>query len=107
MPLENQGSSGSSGSHWETTVINGEIMNAAISSTQGAFSKFTTSLLRDTGFYDSISTTLEEPITFGKNAGCSFTTDSCDPNINQEFCVGGTRSICDSNGYSISVCKPT
>ncbi|KAL4478294.1 hypothetical protein ABPG72_009530 [Tetrahymena utriculariae] len=105
MLFENQGGAGSAGSHWETTVINNEYMNAAISLTQGFFSKFTTSLLRDTGFYASVNAALEEPTFYGKDAGCSFVTGACDTN-KREFCSAGTQK-CDYYYYAVSACNPT
>jgi len=91
MALENQGSSGSLGSHWETTVINAEMMNASISLTQSSYSPFTTALLRDTGYYAAVSTLLEEPVTHGKNGGCAFVTGACNPTVNKEFCTAGAK----------------
>ncbi|EAR98413.2 leishmanolysin family protein (macronuclear) [Tetrahymena thermophila SB210] len=105
MLFENQGGAGSAGSHWETTVINNEYMNAAISLTQGFFSKFTTSLLRDTGFYSSVNAALEEPTFYGKDAGCTFVTGACDTN-KREYCSAGTQK-CDYYYYAVSACNPT
>ncbi len=45
MLLENQGSDGSLGSHWERTILNNEIMNAVNSNTDAYYSKLTFALL--------------------------------------------------------------
>ncbi|EGR29162.1 leishmanolysin family protein, putative [Ichthyophthirius multifiliis] len=64
--LEDQGGTGSVGSHWEQTVIADEYMNASISLNQAYFSGFTTNLLKDTGFYAEIDESMEEKTTYGK-----------------------------------------
>ena len=43
--MENQGGSGSIGSHWERTILNNEIMNAVNSNADAYYSKFTFALL--------------------------------------------------------------
>lgn len=78
-------------------------MNAAISSTMGSYTKFTTALLRDTGYYTSVNATMEGPISFGKNKGCTFVTGACST-TNAEFCTNGATNICDLNGNSVSAC---
>ncbi|EAR98414.2 leishmanolysin family protein (macronuclear) [Tetrahymena thermophila SB210] len=105
MLLENQGTAGSAGSHWETTVIKNEYMNAAVSNTQGFFSKFTTSLLKDTGFYASINSTMEEQVFYGKDAGCSFINGTCDQ-LKREFCKAGAQQ-CDYYHFSSGICNPS
>lgn len=41
-------------------------------------SGFTTALLRDTGYYYSVSNKLEENLLFGRGKGCSFILGTCD-----------------------------
>lgn len=50
VPLENDGGSGSVGSHWEKTFMPLEYMNATIES-PGIISDFTLTFLRATGWY--------------------------------------------------------
>jgi hypothetical protein len=57
MLLENQGSAGSLGSHWERTILNNEIMNAIASNTDAYFSYFTFALLKDTNWYALVDST--------------------------------------------------
>lgn len=80
-------------------------MVSAISSTQGAFSKLTTALLRDTGYYTSVNTALEEPVMFGKGKGCNFVTGSCSTAAGSEFCVAGAAQVCDDNAYAVGYCS--
>ncbi|EAR86150.2 leishmanolysin family protein (macronuclear) [Tetrahymena thermophila SB210] len=76
MFLENQGGSGSMGSHWEKDLIRNEYMTA--SQVQGSvISEFTAALLRDTGFYASINSNLLSPIYWGKYKGCDFFYNVC------------------------------
>ncbi|EGR26891.1 leishmanolysin family protein, putative [Ichthyophthirius multifiliis] len=105
MPLENQGGSGSAGSHWEQTAIADEYMNASSSHTQAHFSGFTTNLLRDTGFYAEVNFSMEEAMTYGQGKGCEFITGKCDQNI-REFCTPvQDDGLCDYYHYGSSSCS--
>ncbi|KAL4452842.1 hypothetical protein ABPG74_002407 [Tetrahymena malaccensis] len=107
MPLENQGGQGSSDSHWETTVVLDEIMNASPPNTIPIFTGFTAALLRDTGFYVSINSKMEEKSFYGKDAGCSFITGACDDK-KREFCpVGSQVQKCDYYYHGIGKCSPS
>lgn len=77
MQLENQGSSGSLGSHWERTLIQNEIMTAQAISTDSVFTNFTIALLKDTGYYESVRELPFDKITWGKGRGCSFVNNAC------------------------------
>ncbi|KAL4512679.1 hypothetical protein ABPG72_020516 [Tetrahymena utriculariae] len=103
MLLENQGTVSrlSLGNH----SYKNEYMNAAVSNTQGFFSKFTTSLLRDTGFYASINSTMEEQIFYGKDAGCSFVNRTCDSQ-KREYCKAEV-SQCDYYYFNSGICNPS
>ncbi|EGR26889.1 leishmanolysin family protein, putative [Ichthyophthirius multifiliis] len=105
MPLEDQGGSGSAGSHWEQTAIADEYMNASNSPTQAYFSAFTTSLLRDTGFYAEVNASMEEATTFGQGKGCQFITGKCDQSI-KEFCRPvEDNGLCDYYHHGSSNCS--
>ncbi|EAR98426.1 leishmanolysin family protein (macronuclear) [Tetrahymena thermophila SB210] len=105
MALENQGDEGSAGSHWETTIIQDEIMNASDSPTISIFTGFTAALLRDTGFYASVNSNMEEKSFYGKDAGCSFITGSCDDK-KREFCTEGSfEQKCDYYYHGVGQCN--
>ncbi|EGR34483.1 leishmanolysin family protein, putative [Ichthyophthirius multifiliis] len=105
MPLENQGGSGSAGSHWEKTAIADEYMNASRSFTQAHFSGFTTNLLRDTGFYAEVNASMEEKTTYGQGKGCQFITGQCDQKL-REFCTPvQDDGLCDFYHYGSSGCS--
>ncbi|EGR30052.1 leishmanolysin family protein, putative [Ichthyophthirius multifiliis] len=105
MPLENQGGKKSAGSHWEQTAIADEYMNASLSLTQAYFSGFTTSLLRDTGFYAEINESMEEQMFYGKGKGCDFVVGKCDQK-NREFCIPvKDDGLCDFYHHGSSNCN--
>jgi len=52
VEVENDGGSGSKGSHWERTVLHNEFMTAS-DMKNAAFSKFTLALLEDSGWYQA------------------------------------------------------
>ena len=51
IPIENAGETGSSGSHWEKKYILNENMGATSYSSLTYFSRFTMSLMEDSGWY--------------------------------------------------------
>eukprot|EP00825_Cyclidium_porcatum_P003294 TRINITY_DN1152_c0_g1_i4.p1 TRINITY_DN1152_c0_g1~~TRINITY_DN1152_c0_g1_i4.p1 ORF type:complete len:1226 (-),score=102.03 TRINITY_DN1152_c0_g1_i4:99-3776(-) len=83
MYIENQGGSGSAGSHWEVLISYGENMNAQVIPTNGILSQFTLSLLYDTGWYD-VDFTLAEYIGWGKGKGCDFINNGCNSTTSYE-----------------------
>lgn len=50
VEIENNGGSGSAGSHWERVILGNEMMTAS-EIDSSVFSKFTLALLEDTGWY--------------------------------------------------------
>ncbi|KAL4438373.1 hypothetical protein ABPG74_009412 [Tetrahymena malaccensis] len=77
MYLENQGGSGSMGSHWEKDLLANEFMTASIVNRVFSISEFTAALLLDTGYYAEINTNFLMPIYWGKNKGCDFFHNTC------------------------------
>lgn len=51
-------------------------MTGSVVSNKAVYSKFTFSLLYDTGWYD-VDFAYAEEIVWGKNQGCDFYTDAC------------------------------
>lgn len=70
MELENEGGSGSKGSHFERTLIRNEAMTAS-EVPNAALSKFTLSLMEDSGWYCP-NYENAAPIFFGAGLGCDF-----------------------------------
>eukprot|EP00163_Fabomonas_tropica_P003859 TRINITY_DN13440_c0_g1_i2.p1 TRINITY_DN13440_c0_g1~~TRINITY_DN13440_c0_g1_i2.p1 ORF type:complete len:735 (+),score=186.18 TRINITY_DN13440_c0_g1_i2:105-2309(+) len=69
-PLENNGGSGTVGSHWELSVFYGEYMvGASYAGSQNT--RLTGALFEDSGWYQ-VDRSKENPLAFGKGAGCDF-----------------------------------
>ncbi|EAR86011.2 leishmanolysin family protein (macronuclear) [Tetrahymena thermophila SB210] len=114
MYLENQGGSGSMGSHWERDLLSNEFMTASIVQRIYSISEFTAALLLDTGYYAEINSNFLNPIYWGKNKGCDFFNNSCNtakdlhefPNNTQESCDFYYEGIGSLQNYDdFSQCK--
>ena len=96
IPLENQGSEGSAGSHWEARYMLGDYM-ISTDYIENIISDITLALFEDSGFYkvDYYSGGLFK---FGKNAGCSFFNQKCiengQTNFANEFCTNFNGDFC-------------
>ncbi|EAR96056.1 leishmanolysin family protein (macronuclear) [Tetrahymena thermophila SB210] len=109
MPLENQGSAGSAGSHWESTVVSDEIMKSTVIKTNFYLSVFTIALLKDTGFYSQVNDSMADQYFYGKDAGCDFVLQECNSTNNKnEFCSKESEkpeNQCDFYGNGVSNCE--
>lgn len=76
MYLENEGTTGSKGSHWEKAILGNELMTAEASFLHAIFSEFSIALLKDTGFYD-VQNYSPEFLYFGRGSGCDFASLAC------------------------------
>ena len=83
IPVEDEGSSGSAGSHWETTAMGNDIQ-VAMSPTNNKLSPFTMQLLNESGFYQ-INWTMEEAFTYGKGKGCPILKGQC--SASENYCT--------------------
>ncbi len=70
MNLENDGSSGSAGSHFERLNFFNEVMTSSTVDFP-IFSGFSAAILRDSGWY-AVNETLVEKLVAGKNEGCEW-----------------------------------
>ncbi len=70
MNLENDGSNGSAGSHFERLNYFNEVMTSSIMEFP-IFSGFSAAILRDSGWY-AVNETLVEQLVAGKNEGCDW-----------------------------------
>jgi len=85
VPLEDGGSSGSAGSHWEKTLFPSEVMNPQVASPM-IISEFTIKLLEDLGWYRGDNA--HQNYTFLKNDGCgNITNMECNAEKSEEFCT--------------------
>lgn len=76
MRLENQGTGGSSGSHWERTILHNDIMTSSAIYHQLSWSYFNLAILKDTGWY-IVNETFFEPTFWGYQRGCEFFYKDC------------------------------
>ena len=86
VELENQGGSGTVGSHWEARILLGDYMNGVIYTPDQVISEFTLALLEDSGYYKANYYT-GGLMQFGKNKGCEFLELQCINNgaVNSKF----------------------
>ncbi|XP_065839196.1 leishmanolysin-like peptidase isoform X2 [Oscarella lobularis] len=89
VELENQGSAQTAFSHWEKRLLENEAMTGTFTQNP-VFSEITFALLEDSGWYKPDYSKADR-LNWGKNAGCSFTTQSCGSPINSNnpapFCT--------------------
>jgi hypothetical protein len=103
--LENQGGSGSAGSHWERRVFGYEYMTAS-QLEDFRMSEITLALLESTGWYQ-VDYNMAEPLVWGKGKGCAFLNQYCKNSFGQakfsEFCSSGDG--CTVGGRSGAYCQ--
>jgi len=88
--MENSGSSGTAGSHFERRQFAFEGMTSGLI-VQMQFSEFTLALLESTGWYVPDYDGYADPFYWGKGQGCGFLTGSCSSSSYDEFCSGSSR----------------
>ena len=108
--LENQGSSGSAGSHLERRVFGNEFMTAS-SINDARISEFTLAFLEGTGWY-TVNYSMAEPFFWGKNQGCNFVNGPCVDKTTKkakfdEFCSPLTSKGCTFHGRAGGYCATT
>lgn len=94
VPLEDGGSSGSAGSHWEKALHPSEVMNPMVGSPLQV-SQFTTSVFEDLGYY-KMKEGAHQFYTFGKGEGCGF--------INELTCADNNEDYCGANEWGNDHC---
>ena len=106
VPLENQGGSGSAGSHWEARYLLGDYM---ISSDyfDNVISDITLALFEDSGIY-KVNYYSGGLFKFGKNMGCEFFDNKCleggNTAFKNEFCIVNSEYICSRTKISRGQC---
>ena len=110
IPLENQGGTGSVGSHWESRYMLGDYMISTDYPDQ-AISDITLGLFEDSGFY-KVNYYSGGLFKFGKGKGCEFVSESkkCIENEKatfEEFCDTANAAMCSSSRTLKSSCYLT
>lgn len=70
VELEDEGGSGSAGSHWERRLVEDDLMVAVVGNNCG-MTNLTKLLLEASGWY-KINVTYVRPLYWGLNMGCNF-----------------------------------
>lgn len=83
MELENDGGDMSKFQHWESRIMNGDLMVSFVDRVDVAISEITLAFLEDLGWYET-KTYTGGLFRTGKGRGCSFLTANC-INFNQVF----------------------
>ena len=105
IPLENQGGSGSVGTHWESRYMLGDYM-ISTDYPDATISDITLALFEDTGFY-KVNYYSGGLFKFGKNKGCDFFSQKCIENERatfDEFCHSAKEPKCSSSRAIKSSC---
>ena len=106
VPLENQGSTGSVGAHWEARYMLGDYM---ISSDycDNVMSDITLALFEDSGLY-KVNYYSGGLFKFGKNMGCSFFNKKCieggSTDFKEEFCTNSNQYFCSRTKLTKGQC---
>ena len=104
VPLENEGSPGSAGSHWERSILGQEVMTGE-EQWEAQYSKITLALLEDSGWYE-VDYDMADRLEFGRGKGCNFIRDKCfGDDVFPEFCSVENQFGCDANGDKKVACK--
>lgn len=109
VEVENQGGSGSAGSHWERRIMNGDYMIAQTSE-DSSISEITFALFEDSGWYKMDSYSSGGLFQFGRNAGCSFLNSPCIVNekaTSKYFCDTNRKPQCFSGHRNKGICYLT
>jgi hypothetical protein len=100
--MENSGSSGTYGSHFERRQFANEIMTSGLIHDM-QMSELSLAALESTGWY-AVDYTYADNYNWGKGQGCSFLTGSCSSSSHPEFCSGSSRG-CTASGNSGGRCS--
>lgn len=100
VEIEDQGGSGTQGSHWEKRIMAQEYMSGISTTVRSYISKMSLAFFEDTGHYQADYSTAQTKMNWGKGKGCAFVDEKCSSATNiagGEFCTdrpaagGGNR----------------
>jgi len=88
--IEDQGGSGTAGSHWEKRIFNDDSMSGISTGVLSYHSRLTLAFFEDTGHYTANYDAADTRMAWGKGKGCAFAENKCDTlgtnDDNSEFC---------------------
>ena len=106
IELENQGGSGSEGSHWETRVMLGDYM-ISVDYAEQVISDITLALFEDSGWYE-VNYYTAGLFRFGKGQGCDFLNSKCvtngTSNFKFDYCDFRIYDTCSPNNLNRGEC---
>jgi leishmanolysin len=108
LELEDQGGSGTSGTHWEKRVLLNELMVGYFTGGEvtRSVSPMTLAYFKDSGHYDVDYSKADDPseLWFGRNAGCGFLSDKCNAS-SPFFCFTPGTIACSPDRLSVAFCN--
>ena len=106
IELENQGGSGSAGSHWEARIMLGDYM-ISTDYHEIVISEISLALLEDSGWY-GVNYYTGGLFRYGKGLGCDFLNTKCVSNnytdFDREFCVNAGEDRCSASNIDRGYC---
>eukprot|EP01084_Bolivina_argentea_P263912 446870_1 len=109
-PLEDTGSGGSAGAHWDEHYTMSALMGSTIWGGLQYFTDLSFSLMEDSGWY-YVNYSYSEPFYYGKDAGCDFFDEECidwttgESNFPQFFCESKSDNGCFYNYEAPGECE--
>ena len=104
VPLENEGTSSTDGSHWERLILGQEVMTGE-DQWEAQYSRITLALLEDSGWYE-VDYSQADRLDYGRGKGCAFLSNTCHGDDEfSEFCETDNQLGCDANGDKKTACK--
>jgi leishmanolysin-like peptidase len=107
VELEDAGSSGTAGSHWEKRIFNNEYMTGS-SAFDPVYSDITMALFEDSGWYQ-VNYSAAAEFYFGRLEGCDFVRPRCDKWLGSYQCTPAERGFwgCTFDYRARGVCSIT
>ena len=106
IELENQGSSQSIGSHWDSRIMLSDYMTAG-GYNEMLISEITLALFEDSGWYD-VNYYTGGLFRYGKGLGCDFLNNKCVSNnytkFGREFCLNKNENKCSASNLNRGSC---
>ena len=106
IELENQGSSESIGSHWDSRIMLGDYMIAG-EYNEMVISEITLALFEDSGWYD-VNYYTGGLFRYGKGLGCDFLNNKCVSDnytkFGREFCLNKDEKKCSASNLNRGTC---
>jgi len=104
MEIENNGGSGTAGSHWEKRLLGNEGMTGVSAGDGSAvFSTLTLAMFSDLGFY-SVDYGAAGALLYGRGRGCDFATANCKQYNDALVAAGKTSEYCFEQTSNVAVC---